>query len=196
MNVLPIFVQWLAHDDLDLDLDLLEKYSFELEGITKGVILSNIGGWQSEIIRVEDFKYKPLIDAISKKIDDMSIHLHLNKKLVLEDIWININRNVDFNRSHRHPGALVSGVFYVKVSPNSGIIRFKNPHASTQEMYYKYSNVDKVIDYSNAANSLDFHIRPYNNLLIMFPGWLDHEVESNLSPDDIRISIAFNASTL
>jgi uncharacterized protein (TIGR02466 family) len=196
MNVLPIFVQWLAHDKLDLDLDLLEKYSFELESNTKGVIVSNIGGWQSKIIRAEDFKYKPLIDAISKKIDDMSIYLHLNKKLILKHVWININRNGNFNRSHNHPGALVSGVFYVKVSPNSGIIRFKNPHASTQEMYYKYADADKVIDYNNASNSLEFDIAPYNNLLIMFPGWLNHEVESNLLSDDIRISIAFNASTL
>ena len=70
MNVLPIFVQWLAQDKLDLDLDLLEKYSFELENTTKGVVLSNVGGFQSDIIYSPDFKYRPFVDVISNNLNN------------------------------------------------------------------------------------------------------------------------------
>ena len=35
------------------------------------------------------------------------------------------------------------------------------------------------------------YINPKNNLLLLFPSWLEHDVEENKS-DDERISIAFN----
>jgi hypothetical protein len=44
----------------------------------------------------------------------------------------------------------------------------------------------------------EVRFEPLEGRLIMFPGWLPHEVEPNLSEeeDNIRISISFNFSQI
>lgn len=76
----------------------------------------------------------------------------------------------------------MSGVFYVTTPKDCGRLRLFDPRpfiiGAPDMKYYNDGNNYHYFD-------------PTPNLLVMFPGWLKHDVEPNLS-DEERISIAFN----
>ena len=132
---------------------------------------SNIGGYQSEnnLHCLETFF--PLSNILNNLILDFS----KNSNIELKTLWFNINPPFSFNRIHTH-GSFndesqhkLSGVLYLKVPPNSGNLIFYNPIGIS----YQYSQFLKPNQY------------------FLFPQWLGHSVDPNLSQED-RISIAFN----
>ena len=58
MNVMPIFINFLAVDTLHLDNEKIEKYCQGLKKNSPGRVVSNGGGWQSEA---------PLVDAATRQ---------------------------------------------------------------------------------------------------------------------------------
>lgn len=80
--------------------------------------------------------------------------------------WFNINGPKHYNDWHIHDKNRLVCVAYVKVPENSGDIEFRTKDKS-------------------------FSITPYNGLVLIFPGTLDHRVLSNESME-YRISISAN----
>ena len=80
--------------------------------------------------------------------------------------WFNINGPKHYNDWHIHDQNRLVCVAYVKVPENSGDIEFRT----------KFNNLT---------------ITPYNGLVLIFPGTLDHRVLSNESIE-YRISISAN----
>jgi uncharacterized protein (TIGR02466 family) len=72
-----------------------------------------------------------------------------------------------------------SGVFYLSASQDQGDIIFKNPNPFSHFVF-------PFIDDENLI-----HYKPETKKILMFPSWLEHRVEPNLT-DSPRISIAFN----
>ena len=101
--------------------DLIDFCYKEKKKDTKGRSVSNIGGWQSEILKVHN-------DPISSFIGD-SIYPYLHKlmnswvNLRVTNAWININKKGDFNSTHIHPRVDLAGVFYLKVPERSGDLK-------------------------------------------------------------------------
>ena len=73
------------------------------------------------------------------------------------------------------------------LKPKSGDLIFHHP--SDFSMTYTWD--DSVISNFKEHNSGAWILPPVENQLVMFPSWLQHSVEDNLS-DEERISIAFN----
>ena len=69
---------------------------------------------------------------------------------------------------------------------NSGKLYFQNVKASHDNCFKS-----KTLNTYNKYRSNYYNITPKENLLVLFPGWLDHLVESNNSNEN-RISISFN----
>jgi uncharacterized protein (TIGR02466 family) len=108
------------------------------------------------------------------------------------NMWANVHPRNGYNRSHTHPNVLWSGVYYVQSPPRAGRIVFIDPRgqALARQPIYRRDR--------DLAPSLwsEVWYEPIEARLLLFPAWLQHEVEPNLSdlpgPAGDRISISFN----
>ena len=105
---------------------------------------------------------------------------NLNYKIL--EMWANISNPKGFNIEHNHPGSFISGVFYLKVPKNSGKIIFRDPRPIPDW------NGDSFFFHALSCNT---PIEPKEKMLLLFPSWLYHRVETNNSNEE-RISISFN----
>ena len=190
---LDIFKFQLYCEKLNFVTDSLSNLCFELQNKNKdyGRISSNLGGWQSDDLFDAYTIISNLRKLIYNHIDIYSKNFKLNKKLKLDNLWININGYKDLNLPHIHPNSILSGVFYVKVPKNSGKIRFENPCLDLMESVYQNS----IIEY-NSINSATWSLEPDENLLILFPSFLKHSVLPNMNKKEKRISISFNTGII
>ncbi len=91
-------------------------------------------------------------------------------------MWASLHTRCSTHPRHVHPGAVVSGVFYVALPAGAGEIAFADPRG-------------QVPPFERA-----WHVAPREGELLLFPPWLGHEVTSNCAAGDgePRISISFN----
>ena len=85
---------------------------------------------------------------------------------------------------HNHVGAVFSGVYYVEAGDDQGNIVFQR----TDNAEY---HIPKEVDQYTYYTSTQATYKCKTGALYVFPGWLDHHVQSNRSNTD-RISISFN----
>jgi uncharacterized protein (TIGR02466 family) len=94
----------------------------------------------------------------------------------------------DFHAAHEHPNTTLSGIVYLRVPEGSSKIRFHDPR-----FHNKVVNLP-VIE-SNQANWQWYDIAPEEGLVLIWPGWLNHEVLKNQSKEG-RLTAVFNLTTL
>lgn len=109
---------------------------------------------------------KKLCDIIDNIIKDR--YLSTNNIQVVGNKWAHIQRPLESCHPHTHKPASISFVYYVKVPEGAGDLLF-------------------VLD----ENVLSIPIPPEEGKLIIFPSWVKHSVNKNLS-NDLRISISGN----
>jgi uncharacterized protein (TIGR02466 family) len=148
---------------------------------------SNMNGWQSPPFVKEQnpvfFKQPFFIDFWNQFLaTSKEIKLHESNQFFLGNIWININSPGSYNITHNHPGAMISGAYYVKVPSNSGGIVFDN-NLATLSLLYKFCD--------NEAMKTNHKIDPVEGQMVLFSSYLPHYVQQNNSDED-RISISFN----
>jgi uncharacterized protein (TIGR02466 family) len=155
---------------------------------TKGRKLTNVGGYQSEDLSIEDFDFLPFTQAITNEANQFLKEYQSSSSLKLSNFWLNVNGFKDYNSLHTHPNSIFSGVYYISVPKNSGQIHFDNGNKFLIDWAWcrlQYNNYDSI-------NSTVYKITPENNLLLIFPSWLPHSVLPNLNKKEKRISISFN----
>jgi uncharacterized protein (TIGR02466 family) len=174
--------------DLKLDNRRLNKYCLDYAKNNEKSIISNVGGYQSKNLDLNHKYFKSITEFINVILNEISLNqFQFNQPVKITNMWFNINKYKDYNREHQHTGSVLSGVFYLDVPKNCGNINFINP----LEMNWYY-NSDKVKNY-NILNSSEYFFPVYKNVLYVFPSWLTHRVEPNLSKKD-RISFSFNSN--
>lgn len=137
---------------------------------------SNIGGYQTH----DNLHLVPVFREFKETIERIGASCfegHSNKKCRAEmtEMWGNINYKYCHNAAHIH-GEALSGVFYLQTPPNSGRLVLCNPSVRSD---------------GRLIRSFNYPVVPEPLGLIIFPSWLEHYVEPNLS-DGIRISVSFN----
>tara|TARA_B100000073_G_scaffold348474_1_gene367681 strand:- start:10123 stop:10788 length:666 start_codon:yes stop_codon:yes gene_type:complete len=157
---------------------------------------SNLGGWQSWDFRPEVLKqnaFKPLYDIIMRwcyaAADDMGFQEYT---LRMTNLWININKRGDYNVIHTHPGAVLSGVYYLSL-PNccSGDITFQRD--PKEQHLREFWGCSDNFDRWNEVIADEYDMYPEEDKLIIFPAHLPHRVNQSASDGD-RISISFNVT--
>lgn len=188
MNIMGLFTSLMCEDHIDIDIKSIIDYAYGLKKTSQSRSRTNRGGWQSDLLD-EHKELQPLILEINKRLNALReiINFNDNIDLKIESLWININSPYSYNARHIHPGSYMSGCFYIKVPEKSGNIVFKHPAFNLMFM----NNSDDIFSSYNEVNSLSYSVLPQEKKLLLFPGWIEHEVEQNLSNED-RISIAFN----
>lgn len=109
----------------------------------------------------------------------MLISGHNNVEIDTVISWFTLNERGSYGRSHTHGDAHISGVYYYQTSGNDGDIYFMSPALvqTTNRYFAGYAN--------------DIRFPPVVGGLLMFPGWLQHGVQTNMT-DSKRISLSFN----
>ena len=126
-------------------------------------------------------------------IDRSVNHFHrqqgLSSCVYISSLWFNINYYGSSNIPHTHKGSIWSGVYYIKTPENCGSLGFLNPNlVSTWD-------IPKSIMDENAKDNFTqtFFVEPEKNVLYVFPSWLQHFVDANMSQEE-RISLSFNTN--
>ncbi len=105
-----------------------------------------------------------------------------NHRIGIDRVWVNINSQGSYHLAHRHPGSVVSGVYYISIpEPNEGgELVFQDP-----------LDAHRMAEPS-LPSEIGRKIYPSSGLLVLFPSWLEHEVRLQKSSGN-RISLAFNS---
>jgi uncharacterized protein (TIGR02466 family) len=109
--------------------------------------------------------------------------------------WYNINQKFNYNMPHPHPGAYISGAYYIKVPADSGNLVFQRSRDETDRLtFINLKSIELGIETNNSRTNSEHWFYPQEGLLVMFPGHLIHSVDQNLTNDvdDRRISLSFN----
>ena len=183
--------------ELNENIEQLQNEAYLIRKNDKdGVRKSNAGyqGYHSKDIR--DLNNLPGTNQLLKQIINAVNSIHQISRqgdLQLTNFWINISGKGSSNTPHTHSGLTYSGVFFIKVPKEMKGGRFlfyrnfnEADFISTEYMgHFKEGHQMQGYDYP--INT----ISPKENMLVVFPAWVPHAVEINLS-DEERISLSFN----
>ena len=153
----------------------------------KGNIKSNVNGWHSDNFDLESDEPRFFINSISTNLNKVFTEMgwDVNKQQIkITNMWSIINNQGASNARHIHSNNYISAAYYVKAPNNCGNIVFHDPRSAAAFSYPKVANINKL-------NSNIFSIQPKEGLLVMFPSFLHHSVNSNESNQE-RIVISFN----
>ncbi len=178
---------------------LLELIYAERERDQKGIERSNfrkLGSWHSHNNLHLEEAYKPLSDRVHQAGRRISRQLgyHPDKHLQIGTMWSIINAPGSSNKSHIHPGSHWSGVYYVHTPESAGDIEFTDPrtsHVMNQPSFEPRKQRSK-------ENWTKVRFTPKAGKMLIFPSWLYHSVDPNMSDktgkDGERAIISFNLS--
>ena len=167
-----------------------EMYSFIKESQVKdqkGIKKSNNKGWHSKNFDMQEIQIQNFIKNISPSIEKVMTDMNWEKNkqsVKISNMWAIINIGGSTNSRHQHGNSTISGAYYVRAPENCGDIVFYDPRPAP--VYY-YPNTSAP----NFLNAQVHSVRPKEGALVLFPSYLDHSVNENLSQDE-RIVISFN----
>lgn len=179
----PLFsFQLTDHDDLD---HMLFSVINHLKNADPGMTASNVLGWHSRGNLFDLEELKPFKELLTAAIAECANAMgYSNVPIRPANCWANVNPKYASNKIHDHANCLFSGVYYLQTPENCGSLMFYDPRDA--RTFYKPS-VQNFTAYT--ADAVAHTASP--GLLLIFPSWLKHGVEPNLSDAD-RISISFN----
>lgn len=197
VQITPVFSSFILQDKLKVDNERLKKFCYDVRGKDSGRAISNAGGWQSNDLPFDDPILGELLVEILLKIEAATSVLGLKETVRhgISTVWININKKHNYNLTHAHGLAFLSGVYYVDADHDTGDIYFTNPNPKIESTYaYVNEKINThVVDKYNQFNRQKWGASPETGKLIVFPGYLDHYVHANKTDKD-RISISFNTA--
>jgi len=143
-------------------------------------VQTNIKSRTNSIVDFGLTNLKQYIEQHVKKYIDQSKAWH-PVPIALRHSWFNKTTVGQGQDWHQHQDAYISGTYYYQTTGNDGDFSLMNPTPwMSQEMF----------PFGNSAEKYK-SIKPVVGKLILFPGWLQHKVETNKT-NNTRISISFN----
>ena len=132
--------------------------------------------------------FKSLVNALDKHVAAFAKDLEFNlddRKLVLEDLWINILPEGGTHGSHIHPHSVISGTTYVAMPKGASALKLEDPRHAMM-MAAPPRNKDARRELKSFI-----YMKPKVGDVLLWESWLRHEVPMNGSEFD-RISVSFN----
>ena len=153
-----------------------------------GIKRSNLMGWHSKNFDLQNHKEPKLfIDKIYPYLKEMNEDMDWDKEkynFVLTEMWAIINPKNASNAEHTHPENVISSAYYLKAPKDCGNLNFIDPRIASSMRHV----VSKT---NNDFTSNILRIKPEEGMLVLFPSWLTHSVDPNMSSDE-RVVISFN----
>ena len=167
-----LFPSIVISQQLDLPINDMIDYAYDIFSTSKGVKKTNKHGWQSHHLNI------PILE------DHFPLDIpNIQRPLVYHKQWINISPTGAFNTYHTHTNSDYSFVLYLTETTTP--ITFVHPHLHLGA----FNHIRSV----KPSPQETYDILPKPNELLIFPSYLPHQVGENTGNDD-RISISWNAS--
>ena len=157
-----------------------------LEQLRRNLPTLNPGdGWQSEQTLHQRDEFRDLISCVSNVAKSILRFLRISQEAFeITGCWATVLAKGAIHKTHSHPNNFLSGVYYVRVYPGADTINFHDPRSQTRVIR------PPVVELT-AENTDQVVVRVTNGTLLMFPSYLEHSVDTNMSAEE-RISISFN----
>ena len=151
-----------------------------------GVRKTNIRGWQSQNSLQNLPAFADMNLRILQVCERIAQSQHLKPNIAFQlQAWMNISPPGASNQVHYHPNCHFSGVYYLSLkAPECGSIYFRDPRVASRMLTYP---IDQISEFTAS----ELRMPPEEGRMYVFPGWLEHGVDENLSYQD-RIRISFN----
>ena len=180
-----MFRTLITQKKINLNFKDLEKYILSLQEKNTSKRFSNSTGWRSSDLDIKKNKnLQKIEEGFLEMATDYCRIIKMTKGLKSTGMWATVNKYKDYNLTHCHQGFL-SGTFYVKTPMKCGDIVFENP--SKLSDYW----VGDLFSSFNEYNSSSWTLPARKSIMYLFPSWLPHRVEPNLTKQN-RISVSFN----
>ena len=127
---------------------------------------------------------KSLDAHVAAFAEDLEFDLD-DRKLVLEDLWINILPEGGTHSSHLHPHSVISGTTYVSMPEGASALKLEDPR-SGRLMAAPPRKKDARRDLQTFV-----YVKPAVGDVLLWESWLRHEVPMNMAEEE-RISVSFN----
>lgn len=161
----------VSYCDLDIDVNPMIEDLYDLKSKEESLGRSSRLGWHSR----DDLNYRPQYKELNDIIIKCTTQV-LQRPTIINNMWAIITPKYGYNTTHTHPNCDFSGVFYLKLPKDAGILRF--------------------IDLSNGGmNDRAIDFVTLEKRLVFFENTLPHEVTQSYSDED-RIAISFNIDFL
>jgi uncharacterized protein (TIGR02466 family) len=192
INEITPFTTSIYQANLPIDTTVVNNILTLQQDPTNYKLASNQGGWHSKVYSSNDLDNDVSIgfikDSITQLLPIAQViynSLGINKPVKIDGFWFMVNDKNSYNKLHNHPGSWLSGVLYLKTPRNSGRINFERP-----DLMYDYLDIDQVTDKSVP----EYFWNPKVGDFLLFPSYLKHYVDQNLSTDNdsCRMCLAIN----
>ena len=157
----------------------------------KGINKSNNKGWHSKDFNLQQTEPKNFINIITPSVEKVMIDMNWEKEkqtIKISNMWAIINTGGSTNSRHHHGNSDISAAYYVRAPKNCGEIVFYDPRPAP--VYFHPSSTKP-----NSLNAMQNAVNPVEGGLVIFPSYLDHSVNPNLSNEE-RIVISFNINLI
>ncbi len=175
-------------DHEHLNVGLLDYINGLRRAAPEGRTRSNALGWQSGNLDFDNPAVAEFANLVLERAREYGLahswSFPSHMQLVMRELWANVSGKHAYNNVHNHPNSLLSGVYYVRAETECGDLSLIDPRKQAWVMQPEFSE-------RNQMNSPVQFIVPEAGTLLIFPSWLEHGVNQNLS-DANRISIGFN----
>jgi uncharacterized protein (TIGR02466 family) len=157
-----------------------------LERLRRDLPTLNSGqGWQSEQTLHHRDEFQDLISCVSNASKSILRFLRIGQQaLEITGCWATVLATGAIHKAHSHPNNYLSGVYYVRIHQGADTISFHDPRSQTHVIQ------PPVLELT-AENTDQVVVRVTNGTLLMFPSYLEHSVDANMSAEE-RISVSFN----
>lgn len=155
---------------------------------------AELGSWHSATNLHKKQEYQPLLAEVDAVLGRMAQEMSYARDQILKvtTMWSIINPPGNGNRSHVHPNSLWSGVYYVQAPEGAGKIEFTDPRTVLIMNQAKYENKKK----RPRECWTKVNYKPIPGRMVIFPAWLYHGVDTNMSKEKgrtgDRVILSFN----
>jgi uncharacterized protein (TIGR02466 family) len=108
---------------------------------------------------------------------------YTNNDFAITTSWITKSEPGEFSHIHNHRNSFFSGIFYLQVPTNSGMICFEN--------YLEANYIKLIATEYNLHNSSHYNFMPQSGTILFFPSMIHHRILANNSAE-VRYSLSFN----
>lgn len=187
-DVIPMFptLVWKLQIEADLRDTLTASILAALAELRRGLAPLEPGrGWQSGQALHEREDFGELVACVHRGAASILKFLRIGPDAVeISACWATVLAQGAAHKIHSHPNNFLSGVYYVRTQAGADTINFHDPRRQTAVIR------PPVVELT-ADNTDQVVVRVRDGSLLMFPSFLEHSVDANMSEQE-RISVSFN----
>lgn len=183
-DITPLFATPVYHSYSDLS-NLQKEFSvvnnLEFENAKANRVSKN-----TSVLDLDElYNYKSICnDHLTNFANNV---IDCQQEFYITNSWIAITEPGKNHHIHYHPNSIISGVLYLQSDNKCGKINFHHKSSFKNSFAFNYD-----FKQYNLFNSDMWSYSPQTGEILIFPSWLNHSVDINLSQSS-RVILGFNA---